>query len=98
MGKKLNVVASHLRRHNDLVAPLVFLRSTGVRDANSLISRYQLHARNEATRAEIRKYEEQYQRDQRDLQEMQNSPDAVERVARMDLLMKTPDEDVYVIE
>ena len=29
---------------------------------------------------------------------MQNSPDAVERVARMDLLMKTPDEDVYVIE
>ena len=67
-------------------------------DENSLISRYQLHARNEATRAEIRKYEEQYMRDQRDLQEMQNSPDAVERVARMDLLMKTPDEDVYVIE
>ena len=67
-------------------------------DENSLISRYQLHTRNEATRAEIRKYEEQYLRDQRDLQEMQNSPDAVERVARMDLLMKTPDEDVYVIE
>ena len=98
MGKKLNVVASPLRRHKYLWTTLVFLLIIGVLDENSLISRYQLHARNEATRAEIRKYEEQYQRDQRDLQEMQNSPDAVERVARMDLLMKTPDEDVYVIE
>ena len=98
MGKKLNVVASHLRRHKYLWTTLVFLLIIGVLDENSLISRYQLHARNEATRAEIRKYEEQYQRDQRDLQEMQNSPDAVERVARMALLMKTPDEDVYVIE
>lgn len=98
MGKKMNVVASHLRRHKYLWTTLVFLLIIGVLDENSLISRYQLHARNEATRAEIRKYEEQYLRDQRDLQEMQNSPDAVERVARMDLLMKTPDEDVYVIE
>ena len=98
MGKKLNAVAGHLRRHKYLWTTLVFLLIIGVLDENSLISRYQLHARNEATRAEIRKYEEQYQRDQRDLHEMQNSPDAVERVARMHLLMKTPDEDVYVIE
>ena len=98
MGKKFNAVASHLYSHKYLWTTLVFLLIIGVLDENSLISRYQLHARNEATRAEIRKYEEQYQRDQRDLQEMQNSPDAVERVARMDLLMKTPDEDVYVIE
>ena len=98
MGKKLNAVAGHLRRHKYLWTTLVFLLIIGVLDENSLISRYQLHARNEATRAEIRKDEDQYLRDQRDVQEMQNSPDAVERVARMDLLMKTPDEDVYVIE
>ena len=98
MGKKLNAVVGHLRRHKYLWTTLVFLLIIGVLDENSLIYRYQLHARNEAPRAEIRKYEAQYMRDQRDLQEMQNSPDAVERVARMDLLMKTPDEDVYVIE
>ena len=98
MGKKLNAVVGHLRRHKYLWTTLVFLLIIDVLDENSLIYRYQLHARNEATRAEIRKYEAQYMRDQRDLQEMQNSPDAVERVARMDLLMKTPDEDVYVIE
>ena len=98
MGKKLNAVVGHLRRHKYLWTTLVFLLIIGVLDENSLIYRYQLHARNEATRAEIRKYEAQYMRDQRDLQEMQNSPVAVERVARMDLLMKTPDEDVYVIE
>ena len=98
MGKKLNAVVGYLRRHKYLWTTLVFLLIIGVLDENSLIYRYQLHARNEATRAEIRKYEAQYMRDQRDLQEMQNSPDAVERVARMDLLMKTPDEDVYVIE
>ena len=98
MGKKLNAVVGHLRRHKYLWTTLVFLLIIGVLDENSLIYRYQLHARNEATRAEIRKYEAQYMRDQRDLQEMQNSPDAVERVARMDVLMKTPDEDVYVIE
>ncbi len=39
MGKKLNVVASHLRRHKYLWTTLVFLLIIGVLDENSLISR-----------------------------------------------------------
>ena len=56
------------------------------------------NAQNEQLRDEIKTYEERYQADSRELNELEHNPEAVERVARVNLYMKTANEDVYVIE
>ena len=43
-------------------------------------------------------FEQKYNADTEALNDLLNSPEAVERVARVNLYMRTPDEDVYVIE
>ena len=57
-----------------------------------------MHQRNEALRAEIKTFEDRYNADTHELNELEHNPEAMERVARVDLFMKTANEDVYVIE
>ena len=59
---------------------------------------FELRRQNAALRAEIAEYEDRYNADTKALHDLMNNPEAVERVARVNLNMKTADEDVYVIE
>lgn len=98
MGQKIKRFGLCLIRQKYLWTILAFIAIVGFIDPNSFWQRYQLHQQNEALRAEIKSYEDSYNADTRELQELERSQEALERVARVNFHMKTADEDVYVIE
>lgn len=98
MGLKLKNTVRAVWHHKYLWTLAAFLAIAGFLDTNSFWIRYKLHKNNEELKAEIQKYDEKYARDSRELAELQSNPEAVEKVARVRLFMKTADEDVYVIE
>lgn len=98
MRQRLKRIALTLVRQKYFWTLLAFVIIVGFLDPNSFLQRYRLHSQNEALRSQIKTYEDQYAQDTRELYELERSPEAVERVARVDLYMKTPDEDIYVIK
>lgn len=76
---------------------LAFILIVGFLDPNSFYHRYNLHRENEELRQQIRDYEALYDHSTTELHDLERSPEAIERVARVDLYMKTSDEDIYVI-
>lgn len=98
MGKRLRGLGRMFIRHRYLCVTVLFVAVAGFLDTNSFWARYRLHEENEALREEIRQYEQRYERDTRELDNLKHSQAAVERVARLRLFMKTADEDVYVFE
>lgn len=98
MGKRINRVLLAILRQKYLWTIVVFAVLVGFLDPNSYYHRYQLEQQNEELREQIREYEARYNADTRELNELRHSPEAVERVARVNLQMKTADEDVYVVE
>jgi len=98
MGNRLRGLGRMFIRHRYLCVTVLFVAIAGFLDPNSFWVRYQLHEKNEALRREIRRYEQKYEQDSRELENLKNSQAAVERVARLRLFMKTADEDVYVFE
>ena len=49
-------------------------------------------------KAEIKRYTLQYEEDTRRLEELNNNPEAIEKIARERYLMKTEDEDIFIFE
>ena len=75
-----------------------FVAIVGFVDENSFWHRHELRMQNEELRQQIQEYTDRFNDDTHELEELEHNPDAVERVARVNLYMKTADEDVYVIE
>ncbi len=98
MGKKIKSFWHVIARNKYLCVIIIFIVVAGFLDANSFWARYQLHKENEALRSEIKRFEEQFACDKKQLNSLKNDPEAVERVARMSLKMSKPNEDVYVFE
>lgn len=98
MGKKLSSFGRSILRHKYIWTILLFVVIVGFVDTNSMMQRYRLSKHNAAIREEIQQYDERYKADSRTYQELQMSDEAVENVARVELFMKTDNEDVYVIE
>lgn len=98
MGKKLKRIGLCILHQKYLWTILIFISIIGFLDPNSLVHRYELHQQNETLRAEIAVYEGSYNNDSRELRDLEHNQEAIERVARVNLYMKTADEDVYVIE
>lgn len=84
-------------RSRSWLATLFFILTAGFLDEFSLMNLVKLLSKNADLRAEIRHYEQQYEHDRRTLRQLANSPEAVEKVARVNLLMKTANEDIYVV-
>lgn len=91
-------IFSQIWRYKFVWTIILFALILCVTDENSLLNRKEIRAKNDALREEIAQYEEQFELAQKELRALQNDPDVVEEVARMRLFMKTPNEDVYVIE
>ena len=87
----------HLFRQKYLWTIVAFIVYVGFIDPNSFWRRYELHQQNNELREEIKRFEEKYEADTKEYNELKFSPEAVERVARVNLYMKTEDEDVYII-
>lgn len=98
MGKKLKRIGLSIIRQKYLWTIVAFIAVVGFIDPNSFWERYKMYTHNQMLKEEIRGYEEAYARDTKALYELDHNPEAVERVARVNLYMKTADEDVYVIE
>lgn len=98
MGEKIKNFALGIVRQKYLWTIVAFVAIVGFLDTNSFRHHYELRQQNNALRKEIYEYEATYAADTRELRELEHNPEAVERVARVNLYMKTADEDVYVIE
>lgn len=98
MAERLNSVARFLLRYKYVLLILVFILVAGFLDPNSFLARYRLSLRNSELRAEIKECDDAYAAAETELQALLSDPKAVERVARVHLLMKRADEDVYVVE
>ena len=98
MGHKLKRAVLLVIRQKYLWTILAFIAIVGFLDPNSFWRLFELRRQNAALRAEIAEYESRYNADTQALNDLMNNPEAVERVARVNLNMKTADEDVYVIE
>lgn len=98
MGRKIKNFCRSLFYKKYLWTIVIFIIVAGFVDSNSIWHRYQIKLQNDALRREIASYEAQYNADTRELNDIEHNPDAVERVARVNLYMKTADEDVYIIE
>lgn len=97
VGKAFSNIGHIIWHHKYFWTILLFIIIVGFVDTNSLWHRYQLHADNNSTRAEIEKYDRKYEAAETELNRLASSPEAVEIVAREHLMMKTADEDVYEI-
>jgi len=95
MGKLLTIW-TFFRRHKYWVVTIAFIVIIGVLDENSLMRRAMHKYEITELKSEIERYTEQFEEDSRRLEELDNNPEAIEKIAREKYLMKRPDEDVYI--
>lgn len=98
MGTKINNLWQAVRKHKYLWTVALFILIAGFLDENSFLKFCQLRTHNNELKAEIEQYEHQYDSCSTELQRLKTSSRAYEEVARVRLLMKSENEDVYVIE
>ena len=94
---KIYSVWDFIRRHKYLVVVIFFGVMVGFVDENSFWERRQRIQEINALKAEMRGYQNQFDRDTKALEALDNNKEEVVRVARERYLMKYPDEDVYVV-
>lgn len=97
MSKAFNLL-SFIWRRRSLWATVFFVAVVGFLDDNSVANLVmQLH-KNAELREQIAQYEQLYDESTERLHLLSSSQEAVEEVARVNLLMKSNDEDVYIVE
>ncbi len=94
---KLLSLAKGIWRRKYLWTITLFVVIIGFVDENSYWNRRKLVEENEATMAEITRYEERYKSDEARLNQLKSDPQALIRVARENHHMKSSDEDVYYV-
>lgn len=94
---KIYSVWDFIRRHKYLVVVLFFGVMVGFVDENSFWERRQRIQEINALKTEMRGYQNQFERDTKALEALDNSKEEVVRVARERYLMKYPGEDIYVV-
>lgn len=95
---KLRTIWTVFCRHKYLVVTLAFVAIIGVLDENSLVRRAMHKYEIAELKSEIERYNRQYEEDTRRLEELDNNPEVIEKIAREKYLMKRPDEDVFIYE
>lgn len=98
MGQKLKRIGLSLIHQKYLWTIVFFIAVVGFIAPNSFWALHQLRSQNANLRNKIEVYEARYEAYTKAIHELETSPEAVERVARVNLYMKTANEDVYVIE
>lgn len=97
MSKAINAL-SFIWDHRSLWATVFFVVIVGFIDENSVLNLIKQWQANAELKADIERYEAEYAEATTRLQQLSTSQDAVEEVARVNLLMKSDDEDVYIVE
>lgn len=84
--------------HRSLWATVCLVAIVGFFDENSFMNLYRQKSENAKLREEIERYEQDFETNTDRLQQLSSSPGAIEEVARVSLMMKSEDEDVYIVE
>ena len=92
----IQTVWGFISRHKYFVVIAFFAVMVGFVDENSFWDRHLRLQEISALKAEMRSYQNKFEVDSKALEELDNNPEAVVRVAREQYLMKYPEEDVYV--
>ena len=95
---KLKTLWTYIRQHKYLITILVFLLIIVFLDENSLIQRSKHQREINALKTEIEKYRKQYEEDTEMLKELEENPEALEKIAREKYFMKKPNEDIFIFE
>ena len=85
-------------RYKYIVAIIVFVAVVGFLDTNSYFNISKLKTEARQLERERDNYMLQYERDTKQLHELESSPKAMERIARERYFMKKPNEDVFIIK
>jgi cell division protein FtsB len=81
-----------------LFAFLIFAVAITFFGEGSLINRFAQWHEISKLESEIAEYQRRFNQDHETLNSLKNDPDALRQVARERYYMKTPDEDIFVIE
>lgn len=95
---RLMTIWNYIRRHKYLITIVAFLVMIVFLDENSLIQRAKHKQEISTLNSEIVKYRKQFEEDTRRLKELENNPEALEKIAREMYLMKKPNEDIFIFE
>ena len=98
MGKFLSRIWAFATRHKYLFVLGVFLVFIVFFDENSVVQRLQYEAQISELESEIQKYQAEYDKATRYLNELESDSGVIERIAREKYLMKKPNEDIYVFK
>lgn len=96
--EKLQTIWLFIRRRKYWVVTFGFILIIGVLDENNWIRRLSHKREIINLKADIDKYAKQYEEDTQRLEELNNNPEAIEKIAREKYLMKKPDEDVFIFK
>ena len=97
MAEKIGGFGRFLWRHKYIVTLILFGILVGFVDDNSFWNRYQLEQKNSELRKEIAGIENKYKECREELENFETNPKAYEKVARVELLMRGDNEDVFVV-
>lgn len=95
---RLMTIWNYIRRHKYLITIVAFLVMIVFLDENSLIQRAKHKQEISTLNSEIVRYRKQFEEDTRRLKELENNPEALEKIAREKYLMKKPNEDIFIFE
>lgn len=96
--KHIQTIWIFIRRHKYAVVTIAFVFIIGVFDENSLLRRASHQQEIASLKGEIERYTKEYNESTKRLEELDNNPEAIEKIAREKYMMKTKDEDVFIFE
>ena len=97
MNKALLIWDAFWRRRSRWIT-IFFTVTLGFLDDNSVVRLLTLKHENAILEEKIEKYEQDYEMAAKELQQLDVSQEAIERMARVKLQMKTDEEDIYILE
>ena len=97
MSKITGHILGFLSRFKFHIVILLGVLIVGVLDENSFMKRIEYAYQIDDLKAEIQKYDRQYQHDTQQLKDLKRDPKAIARIARERYFMKADDEDIYVL-
>lgn len=97
MGR-VNNAWNYITNHKYLITIVVGLLIVGVIDDNSLRKYAVYQMKLNELKAELKEYQDQYERDSTRLSQLNANVKGVERIARERYFMKRPNEDIFVLD
>ncbi|KAA6327502.1 Cell division protein FtsL [termite gut metagenome] len=95
---QLVAILRFIRKHKYISTTVVFVAFITFIDENNLIHRIKQNREIGQLRGKIEKYKKEYDESTRQLNELTENPEIIEKIAREKYMMKQPNEDIYVFE